>query len=198
MRNNPDEGYIKFNYDWKPTSLHEIIFEDLIFWRQKLYQKKFIGAYAHGIGYGNLSKRYKQNKFTISASGTGNYADLTNSHFALVEDYSIEKNYISCIGKSPASSESLSHAAIYEAMPTTNVIVHIHHKELWNKYLNILPTTEPSAAFGTPEMAYAIRDLVLKRKKPYGILIMGGHEEGIISYHTNFESAVNRLRNLRL
>ena len=72
MSNKPDEGYIKFNYDWIPAALPEINLEGLLLWRQKLYQSKLIGCYPDKIGYGNLSARFSKNEFVISGSGTGN------------------------------------------------------------------------------------------------------------------------------
>jgi ribulose-5-phosphate 4-epimerase/fuculose-1-phosphate aldolase len=177
-----DEGYIKFRYDWIPAPIPKTDLSELIYWRQQLYQARLIGAYPNGIGYGNVSIRYQDNQFIISASGTGNKAQLDDSDFALVDEFDIDKNWLNCIGNSPASSESLSHAAIYSTLQQVNAVVHIHHLEFWKKQLNVLPTSRPEAKFGTPEMAYSLKELIEKKKEENGIIIMGGHEEGILFY----------------
>lgn len=182
MTSNHDEGYIKFKYDWIPAAIPYMDLTELSYWRQKLYEAKLIGAYPDEIGYGNISMRYKENQFIISGSATGNQAIVDASHFSLVDDFDLEKNWLSCIGNAPASSESLSHAAIYKTLPDINAIIHIHHKELWNKYLNIFPTSSKTAAFGTPAMAFSLIDILEKEKTKTGIIVMGGHEEGILIY----------------
>ncbi|RLD37620.1 MAG: class II aldolase/adducin family protein [Bacteroidetes bacterium] len=189
MTTNQDEGYIKFHYEWIPARLPEIKLEELIYWRQKLYQAKLIGSYPNGIGFGNISQRYQDNQFIISASATGNKDVLDASHFSLVDEFNLDKNWLSCIGNLPASSESLSHAAIYSASPQTKAIIHIHNLQLWKKYLNRLPTSDVSAPYGTPEMAYSLQSLILKEKSDPGLIVMGGHEEGILIYASDLKQA---------
>lgn len=189
MTSNHDEGYIKFKYDWIPAAIPNIDLTELIYWRQKLYDAKLIGAYTDGIGYGNISIRYKENQFIISGSATGNLGIIDASHFSFVDDFDLEKNWLSCIGNVPASSESLSHAAIYKTMPKANAIVHIHHNELWNKYLDNFPTSSKTAAFGTPAMAFSLIDILEKEKTKTGIIVMGGHQEGILIFDSSLAQA---------
>lgn len=196
MTSTKDEGYIKFKYDWIPAALPNINLEGLLFYRQQLYDAKLIGAYSNGIGYGNISQRYQGNQFIISASATGNFAQLDASHFSLVDDFDLDKNWLSCIGNLPASSESLSHAAIYQTLPKVNAIAHIHHKELWNKYLHHYPTSSVEAAFGTPALAYSLIELLKKEKSGLEIIVMGGHEEGILIYASSLKQAVEKSVNL--
>ncbi len=188
----PDEGYIKFNLNWKQKSFE---FSDQYFlyinsFRQKLFEISLIGAYSNGIGFGNLSIRNKLNSFIISGSATGNFAQLYEEHYALVQEFNIIKNSISCLGLTKASSESLSHAAIYESNVNINAVIHIHHKGMWKKHLNDLPTTSKNAEFGTPEIALEIQKLANKKS---GIIIMGGHPEGIISYGKTLNEALEIL-----
>mgnify|MGYP000406659349 CR=1 FL=1 len=86
----------------------------------------------------------------------------------------------------------MSHAAIYQTNKSVNAVLHIHHETLWNQLLNVLPTTDKNAEFGTPEMAFEIARLA---KTNNGIIIMGGHPEGIISYGENLQNAYNLLIN---
>ena len=196
MTTNKDEGYIKFNYDWIPATLPNIDLEELIFWRQKLYQAKLIGSYPNGIGYGNISMRYQENQFVISGSATGNLAVLDASHFALVDEFDLIRNWLSCIGNLPASSESLSHAAIYQTLPQVNSIIHIHNKELWNSYLHKLPTSGTDGEFGTPTLAFSLIDILKKEKSIPGIIVMGGHEEGILIYASDIIQAGEKVFSL--
>ncbi|MCD4832898.1 MAG: class II aldolase/adducin family protein [Bacteroidales bacterium] len=187
-----DEGYIKFNLNWEEKSFDfsDKDFHEINSCRQKLYEAGFIGAYPDGIGFGNLSVRYNKNQFIISGSATGNFKNLSKNHFALVKDFDISKNNIQYVGLTKASSESLSHAAIYNSNSEVNAVIHIHHKGMWNTYLNDLPTTDKKAEFGTPEIAIELAKLA---NLPSGIIIMGGHPEGIISYGKTIEKAYNIL-----
>lgn len=69
-----DEGYIKFNLDWKNTSFNfkNEDFESLNSIRNQLFKLNLIGAYPNGIGFGNLSIRHSNSEFIISGSATGN------------------------------------------------------------------------------------------------------------------------------
>jgi len=189
------EGYIKFNLNWerKPFDFND---QDLIMLnscRQKLFELGLIGAYPYGIGFGNISIRYIKDRFIISGSETGNFKNLLKEHYALVEDYNLILNSVHCVGLTKASSESMSHAAVYNSNPNINAVIHVHHKKLWGKYLNILPTTDSKAEFGTPEMAFEISRLATSNN---GIIIMGGHEEGIIGYGENLNETTNIIMNL--
>ena len=182
------EGYIKFNLNWeqKHFEFNDQDFQSLNYYRQKLFKLGLIGAYTDGIGFGNLSIRYLKNQFLISGSATGNLKILSKNHYALVKDYDIKKNYIHCEGLTKASSESLSHAAVYNSNANINAIIHFHHKDMWQRHLNNLPTTSKEKEFGTAEIALEIKNLVNQNS---GIIIMGGHDEGIITYGINLNKA---------
>lgn len=178
---NIDEGYIKFNIDWKETQFdfNPNDFTELNTCRDNLYELNLIGAYENGVGFGNISKRIIDNQYIISGSATGNFSKLEPQHYALVENCDLNKNQVKCKGLTKASSESLSHAIIYESLKKANAVIHTHNLKMWQGYLNKLPTTNKNAEFGTPEMALEIKRLL---KSNSGILIMGGHKEGILCY----------------
>jgi ribulose-5-phosphate 4-epimerase/fuculose-1-phosphate aldolase len=176
-----DEGYIKFNLNWeeKDFDFNDKDFLQINSYRNKLYILGLIGAYPNGIGFGNISIRNNKNDFIISGSATGNFRDLSKKHYSLVKDYNIHKNSVLCEGLNKVSSESLTHAAIYETNLDVNAVIHIHHETMWSRYLDDLPTTDKKAEFGTPEIAMEIKKLANHNS---GIIIMGGHREGIIAY----------------
>jgi len=189
---NNNEGYIKFNLHWeqKKFDFSDEQFKLLNTTREKLYQLNLIGAYTGGIGYGNISIRQVKNRFIISGSATGNFSELKKEHYALVDKFNINENVIHCIGLSKASSESLSHAAIYATNSVVNAVIHVHHKKMWEQYVNKLPTSNKKAEFGTPEIAREIQRLANTNN---GIIIMGGHPDGVITYGETLELAYHTL-----
>lgn len=191
-----DEGYIKFNADWTKTPpLPKDEIEELNVWRQKMYDLNLIGAYDNGIGFGNISKRIGDTQnFYISGSKTGNFPILDASHYALVTDVQFKQNKLSCKGASIASSESMSHAAIYQTCSWVKGIVHAHHLDLWRKLLHKVPTTASGIAYGSPEMATSIIDLLEHTDaQSKRIFVMEGHEEGLFTFGENMEAAADVL-----
>lgn len=191
-----DEGVIKFQIKWqKAPALSEGTVWDLIAYRQKLFNQNLIGVYPDGIGFGNLSQRYKvKNQFIISGSQTGNISKVTADHFAIVTDYSIDQNWVHCSGPIQASSESLTHAMIYETFRKVNAIIHVHTPEYWKKLKNKVPTSSANVPYGTPQMALEIKRLAEKGDlKSPGVLVMAGHEDGIIAFGRDLGEAYQTL-----
>jgi ribulose-5-phosphate 4-epimerase/fuculose-1-phosphate aldolase len=117
-------------------------------------------------------------------------SELDQSHYPLVERCDPNLNTLWCRGLIRASAESMSHAAVYEADANIGAVVHIHNRQLWEKFVGVLPTTDNKVEYGTPGMAYEISRImtlpeVLERK----IFVMGGHEEGIIAFGKSMEEA---------
>lgn len=195
-----DEGYIKYCCHWenKAIELPDSTFQALNQWRNKFYQLGLIGIYSNGIGFGNISCIDENGDFYISGSATGGKHSLSASDYAKITSWNFEENELSCIGQTKASSESLSHAAIYESSDTIKAVIHIHSKKMWLENLTKLPTTKSDVAYGTPEMAYAIEDIASSAKPANkGIIVMGGHEEGILAYgQTLGEAGQFLLKNL--
>jgi L-ribulose-5-phosphate 4-epimerase len=179
-----DEGVIKFKLTWKrepPMAFHFI--SALNEWRDSLYKVGLIGKDENGIGYGNISCRVDKNSFIITGSGTGSLEQLTSKHYTRVTAYNLSENSLESTGPVKASSESLTHAAVYETIPGCNAVFHIHHLALWEVLLVSLPSTAKHIEYGTPAMAEEIARLL---KDPLllkqGLLAMAGHRGGIISF----------------
>src|SRR5690349_10644901 len=152
-----EEGVIKFKCNWiKKTPFDFELIKDLNKWRDKLYAANLIGKNKDGIGYGNISIRYKQNNFIITGSSTGKLPKLTAEHYAVVTEYDLDKNTLTAVGPVIASSESLTHAVIYEHQKDVNAVIHVHHPVLWKKLLEISPATSKHIEYGTPAMAREI------------------------------------------
>ncbi len=190
-RDKMDEGYIKFKCIWKKkVPLSKTKLNELNNWRDKLFSLGLIGAYDNGIGFGNISVRDSHNKFIITGSATGNLNKLTPEHYVLVDTYDLKENSLVCIGPIKASSESLSHAVIYESSENTNAVIHIHDLKLWEKLLDKVPTTRKEVSYGTPEMANEIKRLFKETNvSDEKIIVMAGHEEGIMSLGKDLNEA---------
>lgn len=191
------EGYIKYKCNWQQTeiTIQGEQFKALTKVRRQLYDLGLIGVYPDGIGFGNISVRENNgNSFIITGSATGQFIELEQKHYARVTACSFAENSLSCIGLTKASAESLSHAAVYESLSDVGAVVHIHCLWLWEKLLNVFPTTSSEIKYGTPEMAGAISKLVSGMKQSDDkIVIMGGHQEGILAFGRSLEVATNEI-----
>ncbi len=196
--NHNEEGYIKFECHWTeaPAVIPDAIFRKVNAARSTMLDKGLIGCYDNGIGFGNISIRDTENgnQFFITGSATGQYKEGTPAIYALAEKWDIVANTLWCSGPVRASSESMSHAIIYDTLPEVKCVIHVHSLELWKKAIEIIPCTPEEVAYGTPEMALAIRDLIRKEKmQDHGILAMKGHEEGIVMFGRDAEEAEREL-----
>lgn len=190
-----EEGYIKFEAHWKEDSIaiDKAMLDQLNSIRQKLTEKGWLGVLPDGIGFGNISIRQQNERFVISGSGTGALPLLSPSHLALVTQVDIEGNQLYCTGLTRASSESMSHAVFYRYSGKIGAVIHIHNRELWEKGPGILPVSSPDASYGTPEMALSIERLLKQHQQQSGIIVMGGHQDGLISFGRDLEAAYQLL-----
>lgn len=194
------EGILKFQLDWEQAPLPNLPqLEELCRWRAVLFRHGLIGASADGIGYGNVSIRSGPgSRFLITGTGTGTLPELTPEHCTEVLEADLAGNRIRCRGPVRPSSESLSHAALYLCSPAIGAVVHVHDPQLWQHLLGKAPTTAPTIPYGTPELAAEIQRIVsLSRLFSAGILVMGGHRDGLLSFGRTLPEAVTLLLQLR-
>ncbi len=187
-----DEGYIKFRPIWEESpafTIPEIVV--LIRWRQACYRKRWIGRYDNGIGYGNISCRAaEKSAFYITGSATGGISEINATAISKVTRVDAAKNTLWCNGPIIASSESMSHAAIYEELDWVQGVIHIHHQQLWKNTLHHLPTTAADAPYGSPEMVDSIITLLRTTDLPkQRVFVMEGHEEGIFAFGEDLAAA---------
>jgi len=192
-----DEGYTKFACDWAeaaPIPGAEIA--TLIDWRNRLFQAGLIGHDdEHDVGFGNISCRAAGARdFVISATQTGHIPVADGRHFTHVVDYDIDANRVACRGTRKASSESLTHAAIYELDAEFLAVVHVHSRELWEALARRVPTTDADVAYGTPAMAHEFERLYRQTDLPRRRLaVMAGHQAGLVSVGSSVPEAAKRL-----
>lgn len=192
-----DEGYTKFDCQWTHSpSLEGDVVEEIIKWRRPLFDAGLVGHYADiGIGFGNISVRSKSPvRFIITGTQTGHLAELSGAHLAEVTGYDIPGNSLICRGPVRASSESLTHAAIYELDAELNAVAHVHSDALWQALRDTVPTTNAAVPYGTPEMAEEFRRLYRDTDfASTGLAVMAGHEGGLISTGRDLAQAAGRL-----
>ena len=187
-----DEGYIKFRVHWQEDApVDAPLLPELIRYRNLCCEHNWIGQYDNGIGFGNISVRTPAKPlFLITGSATGGVRDLSAVHISQVEKVDASSNQLWCRGPIVASSESMSHAAIYEKLPWVQGVIHIHQLELWQKALHAVPTTAADAPYGSPEMVDSIIDLIettdLAQQK---VFVMEGHEEGLFAFGRDLQEA---------
>ncbi len=194
-----DEGVTKYEVEWLEGDAPESrLVAGLIACRDRLFSTGFIGVYPDGIGFGNVSEKPPGSSgFFITGSQTGALPNLQPKHISRVVDYDIAGNRVVCAGAIQASSESLTHAAVYELDAAIGAVVHVHHRGLWLGAQNELPTTDPSLPYGTPAMAREMQRLFVSTNlKVVRVLVMAGHEEGCISFGTNLAEAELALQNV--
>ena len=184
--------YIKFSCERAATRITSFAgLAELNVYRRKLLDLRLIGVDPNGIGFGNLSVRDgATDNFYITGSATGGIHELTVADCAKVVECDFERNRIRYEGSALPSSESLTHAAIYESDETAGAVMHCHDSKLWAAVLNEAPTTSKAADYGTPEMANEIMQLFtrtdVERRK---IVVMAGHEAGILTFGKDLEEA---------
>jgi hypothetical protein len=197
----PDEGYIKFECRVTPgpppswSGVESLA--ALVGTRARLRARGWLGQYEEGplagVGFGNVSVRDEQApRFWISGSATGGIEDFDAEHVALVTGYDLEQNRVECVGRLSASSETMTHAALYEARSELTAVLHIHAPALWRAGLEEpgLLRTGHEVPYGTPEMARETARVAAR--SPRGtplVLLMAGHEEGLLAAASSLAEA---------
>ena len=188
------EGYVKFNQEFRDGSPPpEELLRELNGARTRLYDLGLIGMDEEGIGFGNVSVRCPEGEeglFVVSGTATGNRRVLTPEAYSRVLEYDINRNNLVSLGKTRASSESLSHAAVYAARNDLASVIHVHSRRLYEEMLQEdHPRTSPGAEYGTPEIARDIRDIAAASAAGAGALVMLAHQDGIIAYGDSVREA---------
>ena len=198
------EGVVRFRADFFSEDISKRIsgcFSEINAWRRLMYLTGLIGQNPNrygGFGYGNISRRFvstelsrKDISFIISGSQTGHLPELEMKHYALVTECYPKANRVVSKGLTQPSSESMTHGTIYALDESVNGVIHAHSPEIWQYAESLhLPISSKHAEYGTPEMASEIGRLFSETGvAEKGIFAMGGHEDGIVAFGRNIETA---------
>ena len=206
---NIDEGYIKFKCIWDQGDFDfpDLLLQSLSQWRSKLYALNLVGAYDNGIGFGNISGRTQAQRFIITGSATGGKPELTQADYALVTRYRIDQNQVESTGQTKASSETMTHAALYESSPDIQArhphppsrSLGINSKTRFPPPMKTLPLalpTWPARSSGsitratcpkprfwswavTPKASFPLAKISMKREMSYCVSILSCNTNGI-------------------
>lgn len=191
MKSGPNLGTIKFKCNLKLSpELEEKLYIDIEKWRAIFFKMSLIGEYStKKISFGNISKRLSgSNEFIITGAQTGQFPNLTGAQYTKVVKCDLKKLSLDAIGPTAPSAESVTHYSIYEKCTQVNAIFHVHHTELWsflNK--NQCDSIAKDVKHGTQEMGLACGDCIGTKSK--GIMVLEGHQDGIISFGETIEDA---------
>jgi ribulose-5-phosphate 4-epimerase/fuculose-1-phosphate aldolase len=165
--------------------------------RSHLYKLGLIGVNSGGIGFGNVSIRVHDDEFLITGTATGKLPELTLNEYCLVKSFDLIENRVVSAGPAQASSESMTHGAVYESCSGANCIIHIHSRAIFDGMIREgHPATPANAEFGTPEIALAIANCVKEIGQDEGAIVLAGHDEGVVIYGPSVEKALAIVQDL--
>lgn len=197
---NEQEGVIKYILEHTDETITDTVcISEINAWRSVFFKLELIGQVTErydGYGFGNISQRINsanadQLQFLITGTQTGNSEHLSKNQYCVVISANPETNTIKSIGKTKPSSEALTHASIYQSDPEIQSIIHVHCPEIWQNTQQLnLPYTAADIAYGTPEMAIEVRQLLQQSHvKEKNICCMLGHKDGVFSFSNSMEKA---------
>ncbi len=180
------------------------IINDLNSIRRFLLNKKLFGLSEDGISYGNVSmlcselwQNYSNKpKFIITTSGNSGIETFTISDYCAVVDYDFEQNFVKCIGRRNASSESLTHASVYNAVDKAKIVVHFHNRQIWEALIYRVPTTERRYEYGTVKLALDLIQIIKSSQWKNDVIILGGHPDGVILWGETIMDLLKRIDGL--
>jgi ribulose-5-phosphate 4-epimerase/fuculose-1-phosphate aldolase len=187
------EGVILYKLDYRPGSLPPGLgLSSLLLWFGRCRALGLIGQDTdryEGFAYGNISIRADPG-FVISGTQTGGNADLSSQDLAWVQDFDPGQNRLTATGPARPSSEAMTHGQIYRAASAVNAVIHAHSDVIWRQARGLgLALTSPEVGYGTPEMAAEVEHLLASASVEAGAFAMGGHEDGVVAYAADMDSA---------
>lgn len=191
------EGVIKFNLNYvqEPCVTPEMTAE-LSSWRYIMHRLQLIGQDPDrylGYGFGNLSKRCENEpeSFIITGTQTGKKLYLPYTEYSKVAACDPFTNSITASGMCKPSSEALTHGQLYQLDEKIQAVLHVHSPEIWSMRDQLcLPATREEAAYGTVGMALEVARIFSDPSAgKENCFIMGGHEDGVVSFGASIEKA---------
>jgi ribulose-5-phosphate 4-epimerase/fuculose-1-phosphate aldolase len=160
--------------------------------RTQLHRLGLLGVNSQGIGFGNVSIRFQGEEFLVSGTATGAAPELSPANYCLVTSFDLVQNRIVSTGPVKASSEAMTHGAVYHACSGANCVMHIHSGAIFNGMIrDHYPATAENAAYGTPEIAFALAQCVQELGTDEGAVVLAGHDEGVVVWGPTVEKALN-------
>jgi len=186
------EGYVKYTAEHTMSPVIETpLWADLNRARTKLREMGLVGMTSGGIGFGNLSVRINGDSFLISGTATGALPVLGPDGYCLITSFDVSRNRVVSTGPVKPSSETMTHGVIYQSCHGANCVIHFHSRQIFDGMIqDSYPATPETAAYGSPEIAFAIGKLVCHDSANEGSIVLAGHDEGVIVYAATVERAL--------
>ncbi len=175
-------------------------------WRAVLMALGFVGvdpARYGGVGFGNLSERVppfrgprgQKSAFLVTATQLGDKRSFDLDDACVVEAWDLRRNRVTSRGTSLPSSESLTHGAVYDAVPHARAVLHVHAPPIFRAAAALaLPATRAEVGYGTVAMAEEVARLwTSARLREVRVFVMGGHEDGVVAFGADLDDAGARL-----
>lgn len=191
------EGVIKYPLHHIDAELPENFnIAPLNAWRTLLFKLNLIGQDPlryQGLGYGNISQRLNHQQFIISGTQTGHLETLQKSDYCLITEANPAQNQIHSQGLIKPSSEALTHASLYQHDDSINAVIHVHSPIIWQNTDKLkLPYTAAHIAYGTPDMANAVAELLMSNPN-ISLFTMLGHEDGVMAFGNHLNTTASFL-----
>jgi L-ribulose-5-phosphate 4-epimerase len=165
------DGVIKYSLHHVTAPLIEVDSSELKHWFKVCRGYNLLGQDSErydGAAYGNISQKLDQG-FIITGTQVSGLDEINKEHLCWVTQVDAANNQV--------------YSTLYDADSAIQAIIHVHSPELWARDL---PSTSPDIAYGTPEMAEAVAELLKDPKvRDLGCIRMGGHEDGILFFSEN-------------
>jgi S-methyl-5-thioribose-1-phosphate isomerase len=193
-----NDGYVKYTtIHTRTPAIKAPHWAELNNARTQLFRLGLLGVNSQGIGFGNVSIRFKGEEFLISGTATGASPELTPAEYCLVNSFDLAQNRIVSTGPVQASSEAMTHGAVYRSCSGANCVIHIHSGVIFKGMIRDgYLATDKNAAYGTPEIALALAKCVKELGTDEGVVYMAGHDEGIIVWGPTVERALKIIKTI--
>ncbi len=192
------EGTIRFAYALEPPTgpvADARLVAVLAGWRAVLKRLDLIGQSADrydGLGFGNVSGRdpVLPDEFVITASQTAGAADLNDRDLVRITHSNPARFWVDACGYQPPSSETLTHAVIYQTDATVAWVFHVHSPEIWQRSEALaLPATGEDVPYGSAAMVQAVERLLTQHVERPLVFVTLGHQDGVFACGASAEAA---------
>lgn len=189
-----DDGVVKYRAVHTEGEIpHDPLLMQLDAYRTELFDLGLVGVYSDGIGFGNVSIKHRDGCI-ISGTSTGGLRILGATGYCFIHSFNLAINEVFTQGPVKASSEAMTHCAIYQANPLIQSVLHIHSHHLWIELMRKgCMSTPADIAYGTPQMALSIASLVNTTALSNGLIVMSGHEDGIVAFGESISLAFEQI-----
>lgn len=209
MNVHAQEGVIKFDAQHEYTRLswdgEGSRVASLFAWREVFRGLGLLGQEPgryEGLGFGNLSARLPSRtraaghrRFLITCTQTSGAEVMDPEQLCVIERYELQAHRVVSRGPCLPSSESMTHAALYDADSELGFVFHVHAPAIWGAADALgLPCTAERVEYGTPAMALEVRRVYRGGAGRKGqVIVMRGHEDGVLAFGATAQEAGSAL-----